>query len=122
MSTADHEIIWTFEGDHIGADFVCNNEECEYRWTCPEGCEYLGLVEKIDSGYRHRYDWYPLDDEVWHDMVQSDCNFKGWMLADAGMIPELSEDRTPFEIGRTPVEPVWQGDEGVTWIRVGVEK
>ena len=121
MSTADHEIVWTFEGDHVGADFACNNEECEYRWTCPKGCEDLGAVEKTDSGYRHQAGWQE-GDQVWHDMVPSDCNFKEFILADAGMIPELSEDRTPFEIGRTPVEPVWHGDEGVTWSRVGETK
>ena len=121
MSSADHEIVWMFQGDSVEADFVCNNEDCEYRWTCPDCCEYIGPMEKTDSGYRHQARGELLEETGWHEMVPSPCNFREWMLSDPAMIPELSDDLTPFEIGRTPVEPVWSGDE-THWIRTEEQK
>lgn len=115
---AEHEIVWKLDGGSVVAELVCNDTECEYAWTCPEGCPVLTDQERTETGYRHRaHQSLTGLADVWHDMEPAECNFETWLNADRYMIPELNDCTTVFEIGRTTVEPVWMGEDGTNWLR-----
>jgi hypothetical protein len=112
-----HEIIWTHEINTTTAQLVCNDPDCQYRWECSEDCEEIYDVVAHGDGYRHR------SEDDWHHMKkQNYCNFVEWMDADPDVISELNDGGETFEIGRVPVEPIWQGDEGALWRRIASAK
>jgi hypothetical protein len=43
------------------------------------------------------------------------CNVVVFLDEDPYLLPELIEQPKVFEIGRTPITPVWQGEDGVLW-------
>jgi len=113
-----HHIVWMLERDHVTASAVCGDEDCISRYTCKKDCEMLYDVRRDESGVSHGlYDW---DGEIkphaQHAMVKDDhCNVVEFLNAETGMLPELQEDGQTFEVGRTAIEPVWHGEDGVTW-------
>ena len=115
-----HEIVWTFDGDHVTQEAVCSDEDCISRYTCPEPCEVLYDVRREPDGTVTHKPW----DDGWpainrHVMEKTDfCNVADWLNADPWLIPELAETRESFEIARTAIDPVF--DDGVTWKRAGV--
>lgn len=115
-----HSIVWTFERDHVEARAVCGDEECLSRYTCPEpGCELLVDVRReADGTVTHK----PWEDEHpainRHVMEKQDyCNALEYLNADTYVLPELvdGDGLTEFEIGRTPIELSWQGEDGLLW-------
>jgi len=111
-----HEIVWEFDRETVRATAVCNYDNCEHRYRCDEGCELLFDVSEHRGGYRH-----PVTDSptgIWHDMTKADeCAFAEWLQIESDIIPELAEGNPTFEIGRTAILPVWQGEDGVLWKR-----
>lgn len=101
----DHEIVWTFEGAwaDVRAEMVCHasaDAPCHQRPSC--GCEGWDL-QQDDAGYYHecegeRHEHHPVPD----------CGVGEWLNADSPM--ECAVKGVEFEIGRTPIVPVWNGD------------
>ena len=112
-----HEMVWTFDRDSTTAELACNDPNCEYRYSCDKGCESIFGVEAHEGGFRHPVTEYEGGRVgFWHAMtLGKECNFALW-INESGCAVELSADRhAKFEIGRVPVEPVWQGDDGAEW-------
>lgn len=119
---AEHEIVWEFDDGWVCCKLVCNDDDCQYRYVCAGDCEVIFDIQKTETGYRHQVNYYEDDrpSYIWHEMRKVDyCNFVVFM--DAGDLPEQNEERDSFEIGRTPVEAVWQGEDGVNWKRLAVQ-
>lgn len=117
----EHEIVWEFDDGWVRGNLVCNDDDCQYRYVCAGDCEVIFDIQKTETGYRHQVNYYEDDrpSNIWHEMRKVDyCNFVVFM--DAGDLPEQNEEPEPFEIGRTPVEAVWQGEDGVNWKRLAV--
>ena len=114
--SAIHELVWEFTRDHVRAKAVCNDDDCAHRYRCAEDCEQLFDVTKRGDGYQH-----PVTDSptgLWHDMTKADeCAFAEWLQIESDIIPELADGNPTFEIGRTAIIPVWQGEDGVLWKR-----
>lgn len=114
-----HVIVWTFDGDCVTASVVCleePGEDCRLTGHCD--CEEWGQIERredgtiwhaLTEGYRDRD--VTRDVTQWHEVKpQDECNVAAYMNEDPSLIPELADGVKPFEIGRTPIEPVWVGD------------
>jgi hypothetical protein len=113
-----HTIVWKLENDYVTQIAVCNDDDCLSRYGCDHDCEVLYDIRRDDTGVSHGL--YGHDDEIKlhlrHDMTKgSYCNVVEFLNAEPSMIPELHEDSTTFEIGRTRIDPVWHGEDGVTW-------
>jgi len=115
-----HHIIWTLDGDYIQGAVTCDDEDCISRYTCKQECEMLYDVRRDQSGVSHGlYDWEgEIKPHERHSMVKDDhCNVVEFLNAEPSLLPEMQEDGKTFEIGRTAIEPVWHGEDGVTWKR-----
>lgn len=101
---SDHEIVWTFEGDYVNCQVVCNaptNAVCHQIATC--SCEDGYTLQRDDNGYFH-YDG--LEGEEHRHYTEDYCNTCEWMNADSPL--ECSADTVrPFELARTPIREVW---------------
>lgn len=117
-----HEIIWTLDRDRIQGKVVCHEEpgaNCRLEANHPNcDCESYS-IERDDQGPFHLY-WTEDDDgneiEERHDMRDSGegrfgptCNVEAWLNESDVGLEELGCMRV-FEIGRTPIDPVWRGD------------
>lgn len=114
-----HSIVWSLERDYVAAKVVCEDADCISRYTCDQGCEVLYEIRRDERGVTHALlDWEgDIKPHLRHLMVKVDhCNVVEFLNA-TGIIPELNERAENFEIGRTPIVPVWQGEDGVTWER-----
>lgn len=115
-----HSIVWTLERDYVTSKAECADDNCLDRYTCTQECEVVYDVRRDSTGvshglYDHEGDFKP---HLRHEMRKGDhCNVVEFLNADQYIIPELNENRDTFEIGRTAIEPVWQGEDGVTWKR-----
>ena len=111
-----HELVWTLEHQSVVGMIVCGDTDCIYRYTCEFDCEWLYDVKRAEDG-SVSHDPSPYDEEkrMRHAMTRGDeCNFALFLNEDTYMIPELF-DGTHLEIARTPIEPVWQGEDGALW-------
>jgi hypothetical protein len=116
----EHEIVWEFDDGWLRSKLVCNDLDCQHRYVCSGYCELIFDIQKTETGYRHQVNYYEDDrpSNIWHEMRKVDyCNFVEFM--DTADLLEENEERGTFEIGRTAVEPVWYGEDGVKWSRVG---
>lgn len=108
---SDHELVWTFERDTVHVRAQCNAApDATCRLTSDCDCEAV-TYEHDERGHFHwGYD-SESDDEVRHDMwLGTDCNICLFLNEDPFMLAELSEGSPSFEIGRTPIRPVWRYD------------
>lgn len=115
---ADHEIVWTHDRDTVRAVMVCSAPpEAQCRWKADCACEVLGLMGRTDSG--HPYHGVQGSFEKFHVMSEGgECNHALWLNEEPDLIPELAaRGQGPFEIGRTPIQVAWNGDE-YEWRRV----
>ena len=117
-----HEIVWEHERDSVTARIVCNEDpgaDCRLASAGPDcDCEAWGRIERREDGTI----WHELTEGYrdltkprwvtqWHEVKPSDeCNVVNFMSEDPSLIAECSQERKSFEIGRTPIEPVWLGD------------
>ena len=114
-----HEIVWEFFIDGVRATAECTDDDCISRYECTEECEfYYDVRREADGTVTHK----PWADEIpainRHPMQKSDsCNVVEWLNADSSLIPELAEAHYTFEVGRTSFEPIWHGEDGITWKR-----
>lgn len=119
--TSAHEIVWTFERDYVDAWVACNDEECVYRYLCPQECEIIYAPRRLEDGRVVHSTWNESGDDLTgepHEMVKGGvCEVVEALHADTTLIPELSEGRETFELARTPFTPVWDPDDGVRWKR-----
>lgn len=109
-----HELVWEFSFDNVRATPVCHEPStANCHLTCPEDCESYGeILRDPENGQPYHLTYNDgLFDGVRHNMESmSDCNIVLWLDGDPGMLPEMNSAREVFEIGRTPIEPVWEGD------------
>lgn len=116
-----HHIVWEMDRDHVSARAACDDEDCISRYICDEDCTSIFDIQRHEDGTVDHGTWNDLGDELTgprHPMYKADfCNVVEYLEADPSLIPELSEDLETFEIGRTAIEPVWQGEDGLTWRR-----
>ena len=115
-----HELVWTFDRDDAQVELVCNDPNCQYRYACDKGCELIYEAEPYNGGFRHPAVEHEIGRvTLWHEMVRRDeCNFALW-INESGCAAELcAVSNDTFEIGRTPVEPEWLGEDGAEWKRV----
>ena len=121
----EHSIVWTLERDFVTSKAICEDDNCLDRYACAEECEVVYDVRRDAAGVTHGgvthgvYDWDGvLKPRLRHEMRKGDhCNVVEFLNADQYIIPELNENQDTFEIGRTAIEPVWHGEDGVTWKR-----
>jgi hypothetical protein len=118
--TTAHSIVWTFDRDTVTAKAICEDEDCINRYGCVEECEVIYDIRRDESGATHGvYDWEgEIKPHLRHEMTKGTfCNVVEYLNADPSLIPELHDGPESFEIGRTAIEPAWQGDDGVLWNR-----
>lgn len=116
---SDHEIVWTFRRDSVECRVVCHaspDADCRLESPDPECyCESMH-IERDERGPFHMIEGYR------HDMRASDaseCNAALFLNDDPFFLPESAASKPQFEIGRTPIEPVWESDH-VLWKPVEV--
>lgn len=115
-----HEIVWSLDADHVTSTVVCLDEDCIHRYVCPEACEVIYDVKRAGEVVTHGLlDWEgEIKPHRRHEMVkEAHCNLVEFLNADRYLIPELYDGGDKFEIGRTPIVPVWQGEDGALWKR-----
>ena len=116
---SEHVIIWEHDVDTVTARVACLEEpgaDCRLRGECE--CESWGPIERREDGtiWHQLTDGYrdldlPRDVPQWHEVKPWDgCNIALFLNEDASVIAESSQERTAFEIARTPIDPVWNGD------------
>lgn len=116
-----HELVWSLDRGSVSARLECNDEDCINRYVCVHACETIYDIVRADDGTVSHGQWFQ-DEETdeRHEMTrEGECNFALFLNEDPCLIPELFED-DDFEIGRTLVDPVWQGEDGVLWKRAEV--
>lgn len=117
---SQHEIVWELNGGSLASSAVCNDDDCLNRYVCTMQCELVHDVRRDDWGVTHGlYDWEgEVKPHTRHKMEKVDyCNIVEFLEADPYVIPELQETEERFEIGRTAILPVWQGEDGLLWKR-----
>jgi hypothetical protein len=105
---SDHEMVWTFDNDYVSGEVVClapADAVCHQRPKSPCVCENWDLKkdEKDEVGYYHEY-----DGEQHRHAPVPDCGVLEWL--NDSPLECAADDAWRFEIARTPIEPVWQGD------------
>lgn len=116
-----HEIVWTFDRDAVTSEVVCKEAvgaDCRLR-PIPDSvlcqCEEWASPLRDEHGAYHLYDG-DIGQEK-HRMEDSgECNV-ALFLNESFCIEESAVGSPHFEVGRTPIEPVWQG-EYYDWKRV----
>jgi len=115
-----HHIIWTLDRDYIQGAVACDDDDCISRYTCTLGCEVIYDIKRDESGVSHGlYDWEgDIKPYGRHEMSKDDCcHVVETFDADPSLLPELQEHPKTFEIGRTAIDVVWQGEDGALWKR-----
>lgn len=97
---------------------ICDDPDCLNRYVCADSpCEvYFDVRRESNGTVTHK----PWEDE--HPAInrhrmekRADCSLLDFLNADRGMITELNEGDQEFVIGRTTIDPVWQGEDGALW-------
>lgn len=115
-----HHIIWTLKGDYVEGAVACDDEDCISRYACTQECEILYDIKRDGAGVGHGlYDWEgDIKPHERHAMTKGDfCNVVEFLNSDPSLLPELQVDGETFEIGRTPIDVAWQGEDGALWSR-----
>lgn len=113
-----HEIVWSLNSGSLRASAICTDPDCINRYQCHEGCELIYDLKRDGTNVSHGLlDWEgEIKPHHRHQMVLEDhCNIVEFLNADADVIAELQEFEETIEIGRTVIEPVWQGEDGLLW-------
>lgn len=118
-----HEILWRFDRECVTALAVCNEpvgSDCRLvpikdsvLCVCDE---WIGIERDADGPYHVAIG--SIGDEKHRMEDGGECNI-ALFLNMSELIEESAVDRPTFEIGRTPFEPVWQGDY-YDWKRIEV--
>lgn len=114
-----HHIVWTFDDNDIEQAATCDDPECIHRYVCIDGaCEVYYDVKRADDGTVTHKQWDDDDRPIIqrHRMENRDeCMLLDYLNADPWVLRELNDGHQKFEIGRTEIEPVWQGEDGALW-------
>jgi hypothetical protein len=105
---SDHEILWEFDIDMVRAEAVCHahaDARCHQVPSCD--CESWDEQEDED-GYFHEIE----GEQHRHRQVDY-CGIITWLNVDSPL-DCAADDAQSFQIGRTPIEPVW-GDGYMQW-------
>jgi hypothetical protein len=119
-----HHIVWTLERDYTQGAVACDDADCISRYECTQDCEVLYDIRRDESGVSHGvYDWEgEIKPHTRHEMTMGDfCNVVESLNADPSLLPELQDHPKTFEIGRTAIDVVWNGEDGATWKRIEEE-
>lgn len=106
-----HELVWTFVLDCVQAEAVCNAApDANCRLVCAGDCEsYTEIIRHEDTTFDGEIVKRYTHDDCVEGMKPGECNLC-LFLNESDCIEESATDRPEFVIGRTPIEPVWQGD------------
>ena len=116
-----HVIVWEHDRDTVTARLRCLEEpgsDCRVQGGPDCECEEWGRIERREDGtiWHQLTDGYrdltmPRDVPQWHEVKPSvECNVENFMNEEPSLIAECSQEKEPFELGLTPIEPVWLGD------------
>lgn len=119
---ADHELVWEYTSGTVTPRPECHADpataDCRIKWDCQ--CETWADFGREENGRPYHLVYVGSDELVYgenddiervrHYGKQGDeCSIIVWMENDEELI-ESSTDAPPFIIGRTPFEPVFNGD------------
>jgi hypothetical protein len=110
-----HEIVWKLGKWQVEQEVVCNlptTAPCHMLPLCD--CESASGVFTDEDGTYHEVEREDGDEwviERHNHAPNKDCNYCLFLNGDPQLIPELWEGTGEVVIGRTPITPVWGGDD-----------
>lgn len=108
---SEHSLIWNYDRDRVTVRAECAAaEDADCRLACRGDCEtYCEIVRHEDVTFEGEVVKHYTHDDCTEGMAPGECNVC-LFLNESDCIEESGDGRPTFTIGRTLIEPVWQGD------------